>query len=241
MKEQFGEKVHAGSFVGFMKDFAKYYAETEKTIAQRLLKSPCIHADETKMNIQGENWYVWIFTDGKHVVFKLTETRETAIVHEFLGNYDGILISDFYPGYDSINCIQQKCWVHLIRDLNDDLWTNPFNDEFETFIMEVRNLINTFAKNDLKKEVGLDVVKLCSRQTQLQQKGHSEHFSTFTKQTAKPHKNKCAAHERNHRSDVEHDRSSNNAGSFSLGRERWQLPDGTAFFQYCDSLVASLF
>jgi hypothetical protein len=63
------------------------------------------------------------------------------IVHEVLVDYKGILISDFYPGYDSVQCKQQKCWVHLIRDINNDLWTNPFDVEFEIFVLEVRNLI----------------------------------------------------------------------------------------------------
>jgi len=58
-----------------------------------------------------------------------------------LSNYTGILVSDFYPGYDSVGCRQQKCWSHLIRDLNDDLWKEPFNEEFETFVLEVKNLI----------------------------------------------------------------------------------------------------
>ena len=59
----------------------------------------------------------------------------------FLSNYYGILISDFYPGYDSVKCKQQKCWGHLIRDLNNDLWANPFDTEFGVFVLEVRNLI----------------------------------------------------------------------------------------------------
>jgi hypothetical protein len=75
------------------------------------------------------------------VVFKLRETREATIVHEFLADYKGILISDFYPGYDSVDCRQQKCWVHLIRDLNDDLRESPFDTEYENFVLEVRNLI----------------------------------------------------------------------------------------------------
>jgi hypothetical protein len=106
-----------------------------------MLQSPFIHADETKINIQGTNWYVWVFTDGRHVIFKLTETRESTIVHKILAGYDGVLISDFYPGYDSMKCRQQKCWVHLVRDLNDDLWSNPFDNEYEIFVLEVRNLI----------------------------------------------------------------------------------------------------
>lgn len=63
------------------------------------------------------------------------------IVHEILSNYNGILISDFYPGYDSIKCKQQKCWSHLIRDINDDLWKEPFNEEFELFVLQIKNLI----------------------------------------------------------------------------------------------------
>ena len=62
-------------------------------------------------------------------------------MHELLRNYPGVLISDFYPGYDAVECRQQKCWVHLIRDLNDDLQENPFDKEFEAFIFDVRNLI----------------------------------------------------------------------------------------------------
>jgi hypothetical protein len=71
----------------------------------------------------------------------MTETRETIIVHEFVSDYEGVLISDFYPGYDSVTCKQQKCLVHLIRDLNNDLWDSPFNSEFEEFVFEVKNLL----------------------------------------------------------------------------------------------------
>ena len=71
----------------------------------------------------------------------MTETREASIVHECLKGYQGVLVTDFYSGYDSVPCRQQKCWVHLIRDLNDDLWANPFNPEFEAFVSDVRDLI----------------------------------------------------------------------------------------------------
>jgi len=51
------------------------------------------------------------------------------------------LISDFYPGYDSQKCKQQKCWVHLIRDMNNDLWRAPHDVEFNEFVLEVKNLV----------------------------------------------------------------------------------------------------
>jgi predicted RecB family nuclease len=140
-EDQFGLKIGESSIVRFMRCFGDDYAETEQRLVKNILQSPFIHADETKVNIQGVDQYVWVFTDGKHVVFKLTPTREADIVHEFLGNYSGTLISDFYPGYDSVKCKQQKCWVHLIREMNDDLWKSPFDSAFEGFVLNARNLI----------------------------------------------------------------------------------------------------
>ena len=141
LEEHFNERVSVDTVPRSIERLAKYYEETEQIITRYLLKRPFVHADETKINIQGVNWYVWVFTNGEYVVFKLRETREATVVHEFLTDYNGILVSDFYPGYDSVQCRQQKCWVHLIRDLNNDLRDTPFDTEFEAFILEVRNLI----------------------------------------------------------------------------------------------------
>ncbi len=141
LEEHFHETIGPGRFVDFIRQFADYYADTAKVISQHLLKGPFIHADETKFSIQGVSWYVWVLTNEEYVIFNLSETREATFVHEFLANYTGVLISDFYPGYDSVKCRQQKCWVHLIRDLNDDLLESPFDTEYENFVSEVRNLI----------------------------------------------------------------------------------------------------
>lgn len=153
--EQFNEKISVKNGVDFVESLARYYIETEKIVIQRLLESPFIHVDETPISIRGFTQYVWVFTNGKYVIFKLQETREAGIVHKFLANYSGVLVSDFYSGYDSVNCKQQKCWVHLIRDLNKDLRVAPFDTEFETFILEIRNLIipimSTVQKYGLKK------------------------------------------------------------------------------------------
>ena len=139
--EYFNEKISISQPIKFLSRFAEYYTDTERSITECLLKSHFVHADETKVNIHGTNWFVWVFTNEQYVIFKLSETREATIVHKLLAGYKGTLISDFYPGYDSVECKQQKCWVHLIRDLNDDLRKNPFDKEFEAFILTIRDLI----------------------------------------------------------------------------------------------------
>jgi predicted RecB family nuclease len=140
IQEQFNEEISWGYSPAFVRDMSYYYAQTEADIAERILQSPFVHVDETPINIRGFIQYVWVFTDGKYSIFKLRESRESTVVQEFLNEYKGILISDFYSGYDSIECVQQKCWVHLIRELNDDLCRLPFDTELEFFVLKVKNL-----------------------------------------------------------------------------------------------------
>lgn len=141
LKEMFNENISEGSINNIFKAFSCLYNYTESHNLKQLLNSQFIHVDETQININGVNHYVWIFTNGQHVFFHETETREINMVVELLRTFKGILISDFYPGYDTLNCMQQKCWVHLLRDLNDDLWKNPYDSEYENFMLELKNEI----------------------------------------------------------------------------------------------------
>lgn len=77
------------------------------------------------------------------VFYLLKPNRETNFLHELFKNFQGVLISDFYSGYDSIKCVQQKCLVHLIRDLNEDLLKNQFNSELKDIVINFGILLKT--------------------------------------------------------------------------------------------------
>lgn len=125
----------------FVAEMSACYSRTEEELFKRILQSPAVHVDETQLNIVGVKQYVWVFTDGSNVAFRLTETREAAFLVPLLEGYQGVVVSDFYAGYDGLPCAQQKCLVHLLRDLNDDLWKHPFNAEYEQFVAAVRDLL----------------------------------------------------------------------------------------------------
>jgi hypothetical protein len=139
-EELFGERTSKSTIINFIKHLAEYYEETERLSLKRLLESPFVHADETRINIEGVEQYVWVFTDARHVMLRLSETPEGALVRKILDGYQGVLVSDFYPAYDGVLCRQQKCWVHLIRDLNEDLRNHPFDREYEMFVEKVRDM-----------------------------------------------------------------------------------------------------
>jgi hypothetical protein len=118
------------------------YIKAEKGILTKMLESRQIHVDETLININGKIQYIWVFTDGNRVIFKLTSTRDSEIVHQILKGFKGVLISDFFAGYDAVDCCQQKCLVHLIRDINDALHKFPFDLELQKFILNLQKVLS---------------------------------------------------------------------------------------------------
>jgi hypothetical protein len=117
---------------------AQMYQGTYEGILRTIVEGRLIHADETQVSIEGKRAYVWVFTTLEEVAYYYTETREGDFLHELLREFSGVLVSDFYAAYDAMPCAQQKCLIHLIRDLNTDLLKQPFN-------LELQGLVRDFA------------------------------------------------------------------------------------------------
>ena len=81
------------------------------------------------------------------VAYIFKPSREGDVLMEVLKGFNGVLISDFYTAYDSMACIQQKCLIHLMRDINDDLFKNPFDEDLKQvarrFTATLRPIIET--------------------------------------------------------------------------------------------------
>jgi hypothetical protein len=119
------------------------YQGTYEGILSTIVKGRLIHADETQVSIEGKRAYVWVFTTVEEVIYHYTKTREGDFLQELLRGFSGVLVSDFYAAYDSMNCAQQKCLIHLMRDLNDDLLKQPFNEELKELVREFARLLKS--------------------------------------------------------------------------------------------------
>ena len=120
---------------------AAYYQATYEALMESIVNGRLIHADETGVNLGGRYGYVWVFTNLEEAVYLYSPSREGDLVQQLLKDFKGVLVSDFYAAYDSIRCGQQKCLIHLIRDLNEDLYKGPFDGEFKGLVGEVAALL----------------------------------------------------------------------------------------------------
>ena len=139
----------------FKSSMAAYYEPTYRQLIDQIRTGCLIHGDETKISLRGSAGYVWVFTNLEEVAYIYSHTRDGTVVGEMLKNFDGVLVSDFYSAYDSPDCAQQKCLIHLIRDVNDDLFKNPFDEELKDLAAYFTDLlvpiIETVDKYGLKK------------------------------------------------------------------------------------------
>ena len=155
LKDSFSIKSSATQMTRFKEIIATKYEETYNEIIKKMRQSKLIHIDETIARINGIDGYVWVFANYDSVYYQFRETREPDFLKELLQDFKGVLVSDFYTGYDSLECGQQKCLVHLIRDLNEDFMKHQLDEEFKQIISEfgslLRNIISTIDKYGLKK------------------------------------------------------------------------------------------
>jgi hypothetical protein len=125
---------------------AMSYASTYDTLVKKLCAGSLLHIDETTINCRGVHRYVWILASFEDVAYFYTPTREGNTVQELLRGFSGVLVSDFYSVYDSIDCRQQECLINLIRDLNSAILDRPFDDALQRFAKQFATLMISIIK-----------------------------------------------------------------------------------------------
>ena len=154
IQDCFGIPVGVLRIYEFKSALAQYYGSTYRKLLQKLMSGRVLHADETTIKLQQNSGYVWVFASPEEVLYMYRTTRKTDFLHELFEGFKGVLVTDFYTGYDSLPCLQQKCLVHLIRDFNECLLKTPFDDELKNmgkqFASLLRAIVSTIDKHGLK-------------------------------------------------------------------------------------------
>lgn len=141
--ELFNISVPNGSVYKFKKTVSAYFRRGYEKIQKDVLSGGLICVDETSVNLRQEKGYVWVFASSNSVFFIYRNSREGSFLSDLLRQFKGVLVSDFYTAYDSLNVRQQRCLLHLIRDMNEDVLINPFDDELKSIATRFSALLRT--------------------------------------------------------------------------------------------------
>jgi transposase len=155
VKKLFGMQISRNATNRFKAAAAQTYQGTYSQILKRLCGGRLLHVDETSIGVKGKEGYVWVLTSLEEVAYFYTPTRAGDTMQEMLKDFSGVLVSDFYAAYNAVRCLQQKCLIHFIRDVNDELLKHPYDDELKrlggAFAGLVKPMIETVDRHGLKK------------------------------------------------------------------------------------------
>ncbi|MGA7869343.1 MAG: IS66 family transposase [Candidatus Binatus sp.] len=155
VKQLFGLHISRNTTNQFKAAAAQTYEGTYSLILKRLCSGRLLHVDETSIGVKGREGYVWVLASLEEVAYFYTATRAGDTMQEMLKDFSGVLVSDFYAAYNAVRCFQQKCLIHFIRDVNDELLKHPYDDQLKrlvgAFASLVKPMIETVDRHGLKK------------------------------------------------------------------------------------------
>ena len=120
LKHRFNLRISVGQLVALVQGVAKRGKAVVEELKQQIRGSPVVNGDETSWRENGRNGYVWSFSTDRLRYFVYRQTRAASVVKEILGEqFEGVVVSDFYGGYNGHLGLHQRCWVHLLRDIHE--------------------------------------------------------------------------------------------------------------------------
>ena len=120
----YGLGVSDGEIGLILREQAIRWQPEYERLKQTIRGQPGVHLDETTWPIQifAKHTYAWVMSGVETLarIYKLATSRGKGHALDLLGEtFDGIRITDCFPGYKHLNGLQQICWAHLYRKIRD--------------------------------------------------------------------------------------------------------------------------
>ena len=135
-----GLEMSEGAIVGLTKKVAGESRPALAEILKGIRESGFVHMDETGWREGGVNGYGWVAATPEGVYF-VRRGRNKEVVDELLGaQFCGVVTCDFYAAYNHHQGLKQRCWVHLLRDIDGLAALYPEDKPLAAWRRSVRNL-----------------------------------------------------------------------------------------------------
>jgi hypothetical protein len=114
----FGLTISRPGLLGHLRWGGQLFAPVVDELQELLRHSPVVQGDETGWRIDGQPAWAWCFRDPRLALFLIDRHRSRDVLIRVLGeSFAGTLVSDFYAAYNGLDCVKQRCLVHLLREL----------------------------------------------------------------------------------------------------------------------------
>lgn len=127
-----------GAIVGLLHRMARMGHPVYDQLQQDVRASPVVNADETSWRENGQRTTVWT-TSTSQVIYVHHGRRTNEEIDGILGaDFAGTIVADCYAAYDHFAGPKQRCWAHLVRELDTLLHEHADNTETVAWVEGIR-------------------------------------------------------------------------------------------------------
>jgi hypothetical protein len=127
---EYGLRISHGAICGILQRIARAATPTYEQLQQAVRASPVVHADETGWRQSGQHTTVWTVRTPK-TIYVRHGGRSNDDINAILGeDFAGTIVADCYAAYDHFPGQKQRCWAHLLRDL--DALLHEYSEDTDT-------------------------------------------------------------------------------------------------------------
>jgi transposase len=139
LRDLHGMPISLGELVELLHRMKEYVQPVLDTLKAEIRASPAVQADETGWREDGSNGYIWSVSTPTIRYYEYHHSRAGEVVKQLIGeDFQGVLGSDFYAGYNIHQGLHQRCWVHFLRDVHDLKDDFPQDEELRTWAKDVK-------------------------------------------------------------------------------------------------------
>ena len=136
-----GFEVSMGEIVEVLHRLVAHAQPVLDDLKTTIRASPAVQADETGWREDGLNGYIWSVCTPTVRYYEYHHSRAGEVVKRLIGeDFQGVLGSDFYAGYNIHQGLHQRCWVHFLRDVHDLKQKFPQHEALLTWAKNVKAL-----------------------------------------------------------------------------------------------------
>lgn len=165
LRDLHGLQVSLGELVELLHRIKAFAQPVLDGLKAAICTSPAVQADETGWREDGQNGYIWSVCTPTIRYYEYHHSRGGEVVKQLMGEeFQGVLGSDFYGGYNVHQGLHQRCWVHFLRDIHE--LKDDFPDDQDLWLW-AKNVKTLYAQAVAWAEQGVDPALSPRRQQQV--------------------------------------------------------------------------
>ena len=154
LKRVYGLVISPATILDLTRRAADAVQSEYDAILNRIRNAPILYIDETSIDVQGRNHWIWVFTTPAETFIVIRKSRGMKVLLEILTRkFKGTIVCDGWKSYSGFTNRIQRCWAHLLRESKDLAEKVPEAVPLHEALRKIYDRLTDALKNDPPPEV----------------------------------------------------------------------------------------